>query len=79
MTEQREEAINSAEFLLSPINFVGGQPRVQFLPGSYAGGRRAFQERLETWEIRNSDGLETCEGNCDELIKSYGQIIHEGI
>ena len=63
-----EEAINTAGFLLSSINFVGGQPRVQFLPGSFAGGRRAFNERLDAWDIRNIDGFENCEGNCDELM-----------
>ena len=63
-----EEAINAAGFLLSSINFVGGQPRVQFLPGSFAGGRRAFNERLDAWDIRNIDGFENCEGNCDELM-----------
>ena len=48
--------------------FVGGQPRVQFLPGSFAGSRRAFNERLEAWDIRNIDGFENCEGNSDELM-----------
>ena len=38
------------------------------MPGSFAEGRRAFNERLEAWDRRNVDGFENCEGNCDELM-----------
>ena len=58
-----EEANNVAGFLLSSINFVGGESRDQFLPGSFAGGRRAFNERLDAWDIWNIDGFNNCEGN----------------